>query len=231
MEPYKIYPIRKLLVALLLHSLVGLLLSASYAKAQPGTRIELAKAPLFDHVINAKGQSRVSLLTGLPVVGSLEYAFGISDRLTAGLFIGSTPFEEAAGFRVRTVLYENFRNFRIYFCTPVIYYPQTGRQNPDAWFLTRPNINFEWIRNTNFRYKVGVSLIASSSQKSLFGNTSDAQHQPEVWTAVHAGFSLPLGSRISFQTELSYIMKGVKTVDTFFGGPPLIFITGVSYTL
>lgn len=188
-------------------------------------------APLrFDHVINTRGESRVSLLTGLPVVGSLEYAHGISDRWTAGVFVGSTPFEEAIGVRVRTVLYDNYRTFRVYFCTPVVFYPQTGRQNPDAWYLTRPNINFEWIRKSNFRYKVGGSIIASSSHKSLLGNTSQSQHNPEAWTAVHAGFSLPVGSGISFQTELSYVMKGLNTVDTFFGGPPFILITGFSYT-
>jgi len=200
-----------------------------HLKAQPTFGKTDAPA-LFDHVINARGESRVSLLTGLPVVGSLEYAYGISDRLTGGVFVGSTPFEEAIGVRVRTVLYDNSHTFRVYFCTPVVFYPQMGRQNPDAWYLTRPNINFEWVRKSNFRYKVGGSLIGSSSHKGLFGDASQTKHDPEMWTAIHAGFSLPVGSDISFQTELSYVMKGLKTVDTFFGGPPSILITGFSYT-
>lgn len=198
-------------------------------KAQPIVGETDAPA-LFDHVINARGESRVSLLTGLPVVGSLEYAYGISNRLTAGVFVGSTPFEEAIGVRVRTVLYDNSGTFRVYFCTPVVFYPQMGRQNPEAWYLTRPNINFEWVRKSNFRYKVGGSVIASSTHKGLFVDASQTKHDPEMWTALHAGFSLPVGSGISFQTELSYVMKGLNTVDTFFGGPPFILITGFSYT-
>lgn len=184
----------------------------------------------FDHVINHKGESRVSFFTGLPVVASTEYAYGVSNRLTAGIFFGYTPFEEAIGIRVRTVLYENSERFRIYYCTPVIYYPQSRRLNPDPWFLTRPNINFEWMKSPKFRYKFGGSLIASSSQEDLFGDPSKSKHRPGLWTAVHGGISTLLGSNLSFQAELSYIMKGVQTIDDFFGGPPFILMTGFSYT-
>lgn len=184
----------------------------------------------FDHVINQKGESRVSFFTGLPVVASTEFAYGISNRLTAGVFFGYTPFEEAIGIRVRTVLYEQTESFRIYYCTPVIYYPQTRRLNPDPWFLTRPNINFEWMKTPRLRYKFGGSIIASSSQEDLFGDPSKSRHSPGLWTAVHGGISTRMGSGLSFQAELSYVMKGLQTIDSFFGGPPFILMTGFSYT-
>lgn len=116
--------------------------------------------------------------------------------------------------------------FRIYFCTPVVLYPQMRRQTPESWYLTQPNINFEWAKKSSFRYKLGGSLIASSSHKGLFGDASQMKHDPEMWTAIHAGFSLTVGSGISSQTELSYVMKGLQTVDTFFGGPPFILTPG-----
>ncbi|MDR8390881.1 hypothetical protein NC796_07020 [Aliifodinibius sp. S!AR15-10] len=185
---------------------------------------------MFDHVINMRGESRLSLFTGLPVIGSSEYAYGVSNRLTVGILGGFTPFEEAIGLRVRTVLYQSKESFRVYYCTPIIFYPQTQKPDPDPWFITRPNINFEWVKRSNFRYKIGGSIIASASAHDLWGNASESQHSPGLWSAVHAGVSLPVGANISFQTELSYVTKGFQTIDTFFGGPPFILITGISYT-
>lgn len=184
----------------------------------------------FDHVINRGGEVRISLLGGIPIVGSTEFAYGISDRFTFGVLGGFTPFEEAVGIRMRTVLYREVESFRIYYCTPVILYPQTRRVDPDPWFIIRPNINFEWMKGSNFRYKLGGSIIGSSSYHDLFGDKSRARHPQEIWTAVHAGLSLPLGKALSFQAEISYITKGIQPVNDFFGGPPFILITGLSHT-
>ena len=224
---YRLKPKPSILAALLV-AFCGLIPDA--ATAQAGMETNTSNR-LFDHVINSRGESRLSLFTGLPVIGSTEYAYGVSDRLTLGLFGGFTPFEQALGIRVRTVLHERTdHSYRVYFCMPVIYYPQSGRADPDAWFLTRPNINFEWVRRSNLRYKFGASLIASASHHDLAGNPSESRHEPSVWTAVHIGVSTPLRDKLSFQAELSYITKGLRTIDTFFGGPPVILMTGVSYT-
>lgn len=67
---------------------------------------------IFDHVINSRGESRISLFTGIPVIGSTEYAYGLSDRLTVGVLGGTTPAEEAIGVRFRTVLYERPDSYR-----------------------------------------------------------------------------------------------------------------------
>lgn len=184
----------------------------------------------FDHVINTRGELRLSVFTGLPVVGSSELAYGISDRLTVGVLGGFTPFEEAVGVRIRTVIYQQTESYRVYFCTPVIFYPQTRRVNPDPWFLTRPNINFEWLAKSDLRYKIGASIIASASRHNLFENSSRSKHPPSLWTAVHGGISLPFSSNMTFQAELSYVTKGIRTIDKFLGGPPAILILGASYT-
>lgn len=186
----------------------------------------------FDHVINRRGESRISLLTGIPVVGTAEYAYGLSDRLTVGVFGGFTPFEEAVGIRVRTVLYKNAAAFRIYYCTPFVFYPQTNMADAEPWWLIRPNINFEWLSKTGYRYKFGGSIIGVASHRRVFGNVNSAKEKlsPELWTAIHGGFSMPIGTRFSFQAELSYITKGTDTIADFFGGPPVIAITGLSYT-
>lgn len=186
----------------------------------------------FDHVINRRGESRVSTLTGIPIIGTAEYAYGISDRLTAGVFAGFTPFEEAIGIRVRTVLFQKNNSFRVYYCTPIVFYPQSNMRDPEPWWLIRPNINFEWLINTGFRYKFGASMIGVATHRQVFGGAGAGNQQlsPELWTAVHGGFSLPVGRRLSFQTELSYISKGTETITDFFGGPPMLAIFGFSYT-
>lgn len=184
----------------------------------------------FDHVINRRGESRLSVFTGIPVVASTEYAVGISGRLTVGVFGGFTPVEEAVGIRVRTVLYQRDESYRVYFCTPIIFYPQTRRLNPDPWFVTRPNINFEWLSNSNLRYKVGASLVAGASHHNIFGDPSKSKHSPGLWTAVHGGLSTPVSSNMTFQAELSYVTRGFKTVSHFLESPPVILMIGVSTT-
>lgn len=218
-------------------SLILMLLLFSLLVPGPTAAFQLISKPglkpnTFDHVINRRGESRVSLLTGIPVVGTAEYAYGVSDRLTVGVFGGFTPFEEAIGIRVRTVVYQKKEAFRIYYCTPVVFYPQRNMVEPEPWWLIRPNINFEWLTKSGIRYKFGGSMIGVASHRRVFGNANSDKEQlsPELWTAVHGGFSMPVGNRLSFQAELSYITKGTDTITNFFGGPPLIAITGFSYT-
>jgi len=186
----------------------------------------------FDHVINRRGESRVSFLTGIPVLGTAEYAYGISDRLTFGVFGGFTPFEEAIGIRVRTVVHQKSELFRVYYCTPIVFYPQATMAVAEPWWLIRPNINFEWLADSGIRYKFGGSVIGAASHRRVFGiaGRENEQLSPELWTAIHGGFSMPAGRRVSFQAELSYITKGVHTIKDFFGGPPVIAIVGFSHT-
>lgn len=191
---------------------------------------EPARDKGFDHVINNRGESRVSLLTGIPVVGTVEYAYGVSDRLTFGVLGGFTPFEEAIGIRVRTVVHQKKESFRVYYCTPVVFYPQTNMPDAEPWWLIRPNINFEWLTNSGLRYKFGGSLIGVASHQRIFGKPSNEKLSPELWSAVHAGVSMPVAFQLSFQAEFSYITKGLRTIDTFFGGPPVLAIVGISYT-
>ncbi|MDX1585511.1 MAG: hypothetical protein R3222_02160 [Balneolaceae bacterium] len=231
MKSYIDNPSKIIFTRLILIILLPYLFPAPVAAFQFQVEVP-AESYRFDHVINRRGESRISMLTGIPIVGTAEYAYGISDRLTAGVFGGYTPFEEAVGIRVRTVLYQKKNSFRIYYCTPVVFYPQSNRADPEPWWLIRPNINFEWLVNSGFRYKFGSSIIGAAPHRHLFGGDETVVQRlsPELWTAIHGGFSIPVGKRFSFQTELSYITKGTDTITDFFGGPPLLAIIGFSYT-
>ncbi len=184
-----------------------------------------------DHVLNAKGKGRITLATGIPYVAIGEYAYGISDRVTVGVLAGVTPMVEGYGIRARAVLHEPHHGFRIYFCTPVLFYPKTKGLGGDPWWLARPNINFEWITERGFRYKVGGGLIAAASHHSLFGDPSAAKFAPDIWNSVHGGISFPIGSDATFQIEASLIMNGFRVADHWVGGPPVLLVTGISWSL
>jgi len=187
--------------------------------------------PENDHVLNYKGQSRLTFATGIPYVGVIEYAYGISDRSTIGVLFGVTPRVAGYGVRVRAVVLESGNDFRVYFCTPVVFYPRTRELGGDAWWLVRPNINFAWITLSGFRYKVGGGLVAAASHNTLFGNPREAPFQPASWNTIHGGISLPVAGEVMFQTELSLVMNGLKVAGRdWVGGPPVILVLGVSYS-
>jgi hypothetical protein len=186
----------------------------------------------FDHVINENGQGRLTLATGIPYVGIVEYAYGISDRVTMGAFVGVTPNVGGVGVRTRLVVHEPREDFRIYFCTPIAFYPKTKGLGGDPWWLVRPNINFEWMTNGGFRYKVGGGLVAAASHHSVFGDASKAHFSPDVWNTVHAGISFPIGRNATFQVENSLVLNGFKVAGKdWVGGPPVILVIGTSWTM
>lgn len=185
-----------------------------------------------DHVFAGNGGQKLTLVTGIPYIGIAEYAYGFSERTTGGILYGQTPYVEGYGVRVRTVLFQEDESFRVYFCTPILYYPKTKELGGDPWWLTRPNINFEWITEDNFRYKVGGSVIAAGSHHSLFGDPSLAKFKPGIWNAFHVGTSFPVGAGIMFQCEVSAVMNGFTIAGKdWVGGPPVLIITGISYEL
>ena len=187
---------------------------------------------IHDHVLNNRGQSRITLATGIPYIAIGEYAYGVSGRVTIGLLAGTTPFVEGYGIRARAVLYQPDASFRIYLCAPLIYYPKTRGLGGDPWWLTRPNINFERMTRSGFRYKAGASLIAAASHYALFGDPAKAKFHPGLWNAVHAGISFPVSSRLTVQLENSLVLRGVRVAGKdWVGGPPVILVLGTSWTL
>ena len=49
-----------------------------------------------DHVFTTQGHAKVTLASGIPYIGIAEYAYGVTDRFTAGFLAGP----EGAGFKV-----------------------------------------------------------------------------------------------------------------------------------
>ena len=88
-----------------------------------------------------------------------------------------------------------------------------------------------WLTERGFRYKVGGGLIAAASHHSLFGNSSEAKFAPDIWNSVHGGIPFPIGSGVTFQVEASLIMNGFRVADDWIGGPPVLLVMGISWSL
>ena len=145
---------------------------------------------------------------------------------------GLTPSVEGYGVRARAVLYQPDPGFRIYFCVPVFFYPKTHMLAGDPWWLTRPNINFEWMTKGGFRYKVGGSVIGAVSHYVLFGDASGGRLPLRFWDAIHGGLSFPVSNVLTLQLEASLVTQGLRVAGTnWVGGPPVILVLGSSWRL
>ena len=202
-----------------------------------------------DHLFAASGHSMISITTGIPYVGITEYAYGFSDRFSLGFMAGVTPHVEGYGLRVRAILSQPSEKFRIYFRAPLFYYPKTKDLGGDPWVLGWPVISGEWTVGSGTRVSVGGGAVVTSCYHSLLrhlglrkshvkaaeeDNTEEKEHKGfmgGVWNTLHAGIAFPVTSNITFQSEASLVMSGIKIAgNDWVGGPPVILVTGFSYS-
>ncbi len=154
-----------LCLALLFTSAIGVF-------AQNVTTTQLSE----DHLFAEKGKSIITAATGIPYIGIAEYAYGVSDRFTIGVLIGSTPIIPGYGIRLRNVLYSNGSDKRIYLRTPLLYYPQTKGLGGEPWLLTWPAVNFEKRTNSGLRWSYGVGVVAAACVNDLLDLVGIGEH-------------------------------------------------------
>lgn len=200
-----------------------------------------------DHLFPSAGRSIITVSTGVPYIGITEYAYGFSDRFSVGIMAGLTPNVEGYGFRVRAILSQPSNNFRLYFRAPLFYYPQTKDLGGEPWVLAWPVISGEWRVGSATRVSVGGGAVVASCYHSLLRHlglrkkskslksSSDEDDKMGfvggVWNTIHAGIAFPLSKNIMFQSEASIVMSGVKIAGSdWVGGPPVIVVTGLSYS-
>ena len=206
------------------------------------------------HLFNAKGNSMLTFASGIPYIAAIEYAYGFSDRFTVGVTIGKTPNTTGYGLKIRAILYQPNENYRIYFRAPIFYYPKTKRFGNEPWVLTWPVISSEWKLKSGTFLSFGGGLVKAHCLHALLGQKMGTAHPPlpdhhatpppaqhhhenegfqgGTWNTVHAGVAFPLAERITFHGEISAVMKGFKlAVRDYIGGPPLILVFGIAWSL
>jgi len=181
----------------------------------------------------------VTVATGIPYVGIVEYAYGISDRFSAGAIIGITPKIPGYGVRLRGTIHERGDRFRVYVRAPVLYYPRTKDLGGEPWVLTWPVVSAEWKIESGTRLSVGGGFVAAACVNSLLGLEEEEEETEGgegfmggFWNTLHAGVAFPIRPRLMFQGELSAVLSGAKVAGgDWVGGPPVILVLGLSYGL
>ena len=193
-----------------------------------------------DDLIPRQGKSVATLLTGVPYAAIVEYAYGLTDRFSVGVIAGvlenSLP---GYGVRLRYIVAQPSRDFRIHFRMPIIFYPQArsfGCPGCEAWFLAWPALNAEWRLDRGVRVWAGAGAVATACASTVFHTRNEEMESGEgvhegAWNTFQLGFSKPLTRRVSFQLEAAAVMQGTKlATKTWVGGPPVILTTGFSYS-
>ena len=186
-----------------------------------------------DHLFPAQSGGMVTLATGIPYVGIVEYAFGFSDRFSVGVIAGVTPNVTGYGVRLRGILLQADETFRLYIRAPILYYPQTKELGGEPWILTWPVVSGEWKLNSGTRISLGGGVVVAACMHSLLGHKESGEgFMGGTWNTVHAGVAAPLSTSVMFHAEVSAVMSGIKLAGKdWVGGPPVILVVGFSYTL
>ncbi|HTR81678.1 MAG TPA: hypothetical protein VMM58_08610 [Bacteroidota bacterium] len=192
-----------------------------------------------DHLFAADGGSMVTVSTGIPYIGIAEYAYGISDRFSVGVMVGTTPNVEGYGVRARAIIAQPSDDVRFYFRVPAFYYPHTKDLGGDPWVLTWPVLSAEWRLNSGTRISAGAGAVVASCFDSFIRKIGLGSKESEneemimggIWNTFHAGVAFPVSRDVMVQAEGSTVMHGFTFAQhDWVGGPPVILVIGLSYS-
>ena len=204
----------------------------------------------YDYLLPEKHKTMITIGTGVPYIGIAEYSYGFTDRFSVGLLVGTTTIIPGYGIRLKSVLFQNQSNFRIFMKTPILYYPQTKGLGGEPWLLTWPSFNAEWLFKSGIRWSAGMGVVAAACANDLFGiehphvkegahhHDDDSIHMHEedegfmgdVWNTIQTNIAVPVGNRFSFQAEVAVVFDGTSIADeAWVGDVPVIVFLGMSY--
>lgn len=209
------------------YSLV-LVLTTAAAFAQPQQR------PL-EHPITPQGKYLLTTATGIPYAGATELSIGVTERMTIGVLGAYAPPAVAYGARVHVVITSD-DDARLFFRMPVIYYPPhrdlfCGK----PWILAWPTLHAEWRLDSDVRLSAGAGVLGASCIHALMGHHGEEEDEVQmdgVWNTVSFGVTIPLSRSVSFNAELSPVLKGIRFAgNDWVAKVPLIVVVGISTSL
>lgn len=201
-----------------------------------------------DPLFPGRGKSMLTLATGIPYLGIGEYAYGFSNRFSAGLIFGRTPFVNGYGIRLRLILIQKEESFRFSLRAPIFYYQGDEKVGKEPWALGWLTGTAEWKLQNGIRLSGGLGMVGTECIDDIFGflgteheheesHETAEEHVEEggmgkIWNTVHIGFSCPIAKRIVFQSEVSLVADGWKIAGSdWVGGIPVIATLGIAYSL
>lgn len=207
------------------------------------------KSNHYDYLMPEKGKSMLEFYTGIPYVAIGGYSYGFSEKFSAGIIYGYTPHVLGYGVRIKAIIAQPNESMRIYFKSPLIYYPKMSPEVADPWVLAYPSLNIEWKFKNEGRLWTGVGVIGAACVDYLLGSEEEeeiAKHGPrtgpemmkkepvaELMNTIQIGYSKPLSNRTSFVIEVAPLMKGFKFVTPhgLINGLPAAVTLGLTLSL
>lgn len=201
-----------------------------------------------DYLMPGKGKSMVEFYSGIPYVAVAQYGYGISNKVSLGIFYGYTPFEKGYGLRLKAIIAQPSASFRLNVKSTFIYYPGVKSEDGEPWVLSWPTLNGDLKLKNGARVWAGVGLIGAACVEYLFkpgGHADEPGHPPGHQGAVgekdmlmffntfQLGYSKPISSNWSFVAEVAPVMEGfkLKSPNGFLDAFPVIVTVGLSCSL
>jgi hypothetical protein len=202
------------------------------------TQIALAQSRLSQQNLNdphypAKGRWNAGLLTTYsgvtpPPVLIGNVAYGISNKFSAGVIVGTTGNLGALGLKLNAIILER-KAFRLGYRMISVYYPKRdGRflfdrsvQHIMPWMLSMGVVDAEFRSKKGIRWSLGMGLIEThcvDGMMKLFSKNASEENDPddlpfEVFTTVQASVSIPLSRRFTLRPDVFTVFKGVHLIE------------------
>ncbi len=189
----------------------------------------------------SRSTSTITLASGYPYIGSLEYSSQLSRRFGVGFILTKVPGGEGLGVRGQASLYNDGRDFRLLVRAPFFYYPTNSFAFcGKPWVFTFPTLNAEWTFPNGGTFTLGAGAAGVASVDHLFGREveeneamEENQDMNRAWHIAMVSISLPITKDAVFNFELSAVMKNFKLApwDEWVGRIPWIVVVGVTAPL
>ena len=124
-------------------------------------------AKFSDPVFPKKGTSTVTLATGIPFLGAIEYNYAINQRMNIGAIYANTSVWEGYGIRFKSVLLKKDA-FRVTFKMPIIYYPKAEKDEKEPYVLAWSSLYGEWKLKSGVGIGLGIGLVGVEGADDVF---------------------------------------------------------------
>jgi hypothetical protein len=102
------------------------------------------------------------------------------------------------------------------------------------WVLAWPTLHAEWKLDSEVRLSAGVGVLGASCIHALLGHHGSGEEgqMNGIWNTISFGASVPVSSSVTFNAELSPVLKGVRPAgNDWVAKFPVIVVIGISTSL
>ncbi len=213
----------------------------SAEEAEIARTVDPSSSQSNDALFAPAGHLAGTVASGIPYVGIVELAYGVTSGFTVGVIAGVTPDTEGIGLRLRGVVAKK-GNDRIVLTSPILYYPGTASSGGDQWLLVMPSLLAEHRFEGGLAVHVGLGFAAAECTDSIgsffrtgsFGREKDDDQKMgfmgDVWATATVGAGLPVGRATALFGDVTLVTQGLALGHHWVGIVPVIGEFGIKQT-